>query len=391
MNSLLTKYKICVVTGSRAEYGLLKNLLKEIMGSKKIKLQLIVTGSHLSRKFGYTFKEIIDDGFNIDLRVPILNGKDNKNGISKTMSKAIVNFTKAYEKLKPDLILVLGDRYEILSVVTSALICKIPVAHLHGGELTFGAFDDSIRHAITKMSHLHFVANQQYRNRVIQLGENPKHVYTVGGLGVDNINEVQLLSKSEIESRLNIKFDKKNLLVTFHPITLDLTPSEIQLQELLIALNKLSDTTLIFTMPNADPGNYQIRKLIQKFVNGKSNSYLFESLGQTMYFSCVKQVDGVIGNSSSGVAEIPSFKKPTINIGDRQKGRLQAKSIINCRAESDDILKAIQKMYSKKFTKRVLDTVSPYGLPGASKKILKVLENVDFENLLQKKFYDVKK
>jgi len=345
----MSKMKICVVTGTRAEYGLLRWVMEGIQKSKSLKLQIIATGMHLSQDFGLTYKEIEKDGFIIDKKVDMLVSSDTSQGITKSMGLGMIGFADALEQLDPDLLLVLGDRFEIFSATASAMIKRIPIAHLHGGEATEGLIDEPIRHCVTKMSHIHFVAADEYRSRVIQLGESPDRVHLVGGLGVDSILKTKLMEKKELEKALDFKFGDKNLLITFHPVTLEKETSEKQMKELLKALDKLTDTHFIFTMPNADTEGRILFKIIDNFVKGNSRSIAYTSLGQQKYISCINQVDGVIGNSSSGLLEVPTFQKGTINIGDRQRGRLKAESIIDCQPREKSIYKAIKKLYSEEF------------------------------------------
>ena len=380
---------ICIVTGTRAEYGLLRWLMDGINKSTKLELQIIATGMHLSPEFGLTYKEIENDGFKIDRKVEMLVSSDSSNGIVKSMGLGMIGFTDALEDLNPDLLLVLGDRYEIFSAVATAMIFRIPVAHLHGGEATEGLIDEPIRHSITKMSHLHFVAAEEYKNRVIQLGEQPQSIFQVGGLGIDNIVNLKLLNHKDFEKSIDFKLGLKNLLITFHPVTLETDTAEKQMTELLNALNKLKDTHLIFTMPNADTDGRVIFKMIENFVINNSKAKAFTSLGQLRYLSCIKYVDGVIGNSSSGLAEVPSFKKGTINIGDRQRGRLKAKSVIDCEPTQRSIGDALKKLYSVEFQNSLKNVINPYGNGGASQSIVKILENTSFNDILKKKFYDL--
>ncbi len=382
--------KICVITGSRAEYGLLRKLIKILDVSELFQLQLIVTGSHLSKKFGETINEVEGDGFKINSKIDINLVSDTPIGISKSTSIGLSGFAGEFELLKPDMILVLGDRFEILSAVIAAMFARIPIAHIHGGELTEGAIDDAIRHSITKFSHLHFVGNEVYRKRVIQLGEKPERVFNVGGLGVDAINDINLIPKNKLEKDLNIKFLKKNLLITFHPVTLEDESSLKQISELLNALSNLQNTSLIFTMPNADGDSQVIFEKIEDYVSSNKNAYVFISLGQVRYLSCLAQVDAIVGNSSSGLHEAPSFRKATINIGDRQKGRIQSKSVINCKPLSQDIQKAIKDSYSQEFKERLLNVQNPYGDGGAAKRIVETISNVDLSSLIHKEFYDLK-
>ena len=381
--------KICVITSSRADYGLLRWIMQDIRENPDLTLQVIATGMHLSDNFGLTLKEIEQDGFTIDSKVEILSGDDSQLGIAESMSRGLIGVAKALHALKPDLVLALGDRFEIFASVSAAMVAKIPVAHLHGGEKTVGAYDDSFRHAITKMSHLHFVATEEYRKRVIQLGENPSSVFIVGGVGIDSINNLKLLSKSELEKELNISFYEKSLLITFHPETLAKSSPANQIQELLSALKDQENTTFIFTMPNADTGGREISNMIKDFVAENPNAYAFTSLGQLKYFSCIKAVDAVVGNSSSGLLEVPTFKKATINIGDRQKGRLQAKSVINCDPDKKSLLESLDRIYSVTFKDSLKTTINPYGIGGASAKIVEIISEIPLEQMVNKNFYDL--
>jgi GDP/UDP-N,N'-diacetylbacillosamine 2-epimerase (hydrolysing) len=381
--------KICVITGTRAEYGLLRWVMQGIQDDPELILQIIATGMHLSPEFGLTYQAIEQDGFKINLKVEMLTSSDTPVGIAKSMGLGMIGFADALNDLKPDLILVLGDRFDIFSAVSAALVARIPVAHLHGGEATEGLIDEAIRHAITKMSHLHFVAAEAYRQRVIQLGEQPDRVFLVGGLGIDNINRLQLLSRYALEDALDFKLGSKNLLVTFHPVTLENETAADQMSELLAALADLQDTHLIFTLPNADTDGRTLIKMIEKFVAQHPNARAYTSLGQLRYLSCVAYVDGVVGNSSSGLAEVPSFKKGTINIGDRQRGRLQAASIINCEPNREGIAAALGKLYSTDFQECLGQVTNPYGKGGASEAIISEIKSVTFDGVLKKRFYDL--
>jgi GDP/UDP-N,N'-diacetylbacillosamine 2-epimerase (hydrolysing) len=384
-----TPRKICVVTGTRAEYGLLRWVIHGIEESELLDLQLIVTGMHLSPEFGFTVQDIQSDGFRIDRKVEMLLSSDTSVGITKSMGLAIISFADALAELQPDLLLVLGDRFEIFAAAASAMIARIPIAHLHGGESTEGLIDEPIRHSITKMAHLHFVAADEYRQRVIQLGEQPEHVFQVGGLGIDNILRLDLLSRLELEEALDFKLAQRNLLITFHPVTLEHSTSGDQMNELLGALGELSDTGLIFTMPNADTDGRIMFRQINEFCASHSQAKAYTSLGQLRYLSCIKHVDGVIGNSSSGLSEVPSFHKGTINIGDRQRGRLRAASVIDCPADRTSITKAINQLFSHSFSSSLPTIQNPYGNGGASATIVKILERVSFDNLLKKRFFDL--
>ena len=385
------KRNISIITGSRAEFGLLKNLINKLTKDEYINLSLLVTGSHLSPNFGETIKEIIDNGLKISSKIDLNLKSDTPKDISEATANGIKGFSEIFLKSRPDLLIVLGDRYEIFSAILPACYANIPIAHIHGGERTEGAIDESIRHAITKFSQLHFVASEEYRNRVIQLGEHPKRVFNVGGLGIDAIGSINLLSRSEIIKNLKIKIRKKNLIVTYHPETLDKELSDMGIVELLNSLSKIKDATLIFTLPNADTNNKFIIQKIKNYVKNKENAYLFGSLGQLNYFSLLKICDGVIGNSSSGLLEVPYFKKATINIGLRQKGRLKAKSVVDCDPEEDQITKAIEKIYTNHFQKNLINVECPYGKAGATDKIINILKKTNFENLIKKSFYDLKK
>ncbi len=384
------KRKICVITGTRAEFGLTRWLMDEIKKSSDLSLQLIVTGTHLSPEYGNTAWEIEKAGFKIDRKLDMLMSSNTAIGITKSIGMGIIGFADAFENLKPDIIVILGDRYEIFSAATSAMISGIPIAHIHGGEVSEGAFDEAIRHSISKMSHLHFVAAEEYRKRVIQLGESPDTVFNVGGMGIDALSHIKLLSRTEMENDLGLRFGTKSLLVTFHPITLDtVNSSKLQMIELLNALKSFKDTTIIFTAPNADTGSSELLKLVQTFVNSNENSYLYTSLGQLRYFSCMKQVNALVGNSSSGLLEAPSFKIGTVNIGDRQHGRLKAKSVIDTAPDTHSIISAIKYVFSEKFQKGLNFVENPYGEPGASKMIKEKLESVSLDKILKKKFHDL--
>ena len=382
--------KICVVTGTRADYGLLYWLMKEIDLDSELKLQIIATGMHLSPEFGLTYKEIEKD-FKIDKKIEMLLSSDTSIGISKSMGLAQISFVEAYEELKPDIIVILGDRYEIFSAASAAMIARIPIAHLHGGETTEGAFDESIRHSITKMSHLHFTATQEYKNRVIQLGEHPSKVFNVGGMGIENIKRLKLLNKEEFEKSIEFKLNKKNILVTFHPVTLENSTAKEQFQELLDAIDELEDTNIIFTKANSDTNGRIINQMIDEYVaKNYHKSIGFISLGQQRYLSALQYVDAVVGNSSSGLLEAPSFKIGTINIGDRQKGRIKAESVINSEVNKTSILKSFSKLYSKAFQDLIEESKNPYGDGIASRKIIEIIKNEDLRNILKKSFYDLK-
>lgn len=375
--------KIFIITGSRAEYGLLRNLIIKLKNSKKFNTKLIVTGSHLSKKHGYTIKEIINDKINIDYKIDIKIKKDLEKNITESVSVFLKKLSNILFSQKPDLIVLLGDRYELIAPAFAGLIFNIPIAHIHGGEVTNGAYDDSIRHSISKMSNLHFVSNKIYKKRLLQLGEESKNIFITGGMGVDAIKNLKLYNKLQIQKELGIVFQKKILIVTLHPETKSFYKSKIQIDILLLSLSKLKNTTIIFTCANADTDNLIINKKIKSFVKKNSNSYFYYSLGQKKYYTILKIADVIIGNSSSGILEAPSFKTPTINIGNRQDGRVMAKSVINVGYNSNLLKKAIEKVYSKNFKKILKKSKNPYGNGGATKKI--------FDILLKKKFTFTKK
>jgi GDP/UDP-N,N'-diacetylbacillosamine 2-epimerase (hydrolysing) len=381
---------ICIITGGRAEYGLLYWLMKEIESSYDLELQIIATGMHLSPEFGLTYKQIELDGFNIFRKVEMLLSSDSEVGISKSMGLGMIGFADAFADLQPDMLVVLGDRFEIFSAVSAAMIAKIPVAHLHGGEATEGLIDEPIRHSITKMSHLHFSATEEYRKRIIQLGEQPDRVFNVGAAGIDNIKRLSLLSRDEFEKSIDFKLGKHNLLITFHTVTLEDGTAKEQFGNLLTVLDEQLDTHIIFTKANADTDGRIINEMIDQYVTGhpdKSASYT--SLGQLRYLSAIQYMDGVVGNSSSGLLEVPSFKIGTINIGDRQRGRIKAESVIDCSPSLEEIRSAFKNLYSKSFQDQLKSVVSPYGDGSAAKKILEVIGKYPLKNILKKRFYDL--
>jgi GDP/UDP-N,N'-diacetylbacillosamine 2-epimerase (hydrolysing) len=383
--------KVCIVTGTRAEYGLLFWTIKKLKSDIYFDVKLCVTGMHLSPEFGLTYKQIEEDGIVIDKKVEMLLSSDSVNGIAKSIGLGVIGFTDAFNDLKPDLVLLLGDRFEIFAAATAAMIAKIPIAHCHGGEATEGLIDEPIRHSITKMSQLHFTSTEEYRKRVIQLGEQPNRVFNVGALGIENINKLKLLNKSEFEISIGIKLLKQTFLITFHPVTLEKSTAEDQFINLLSAIKNFSDTTFIFTMPNADNDGRVIINLIQKFVtNNKNTSIAFTSLGQLRYLSALRHVDLVIGNSSSGLIEAPSFKKPTINIGDRQRGRVYGLSVINCKPTKKEIIESINHGLSESFRKKLKKSINPYGNKNSSIEIVKILKKIVVnENLIKKRFYNL--
>lgn len=379
--------KICVVTGSRAEYGLLYWLMKEVQQAPDLELQVVATGMHLSPEFGLTYKVIEQDGFVIDAKVEMLLSSDTPVGVAKSIGLGVIGFADALARIKPDILVLLGDRFEILAAAQAALVARIPIAHIAGGDTTEGAFDEAIRHSITKMSHLHFATNKDAVLRIRQLGENPKHIFLVGNPGLDHLKRLTLLDRASLENELEFKFKQKNILVTFHPVTLDNQPSELQFEELLHALDVLGpEVGIVFTKPNADTDGRVFIKMIDNFLLQHPNARSYTSLGQLRYLSIMSQVDAVVGNSSSGLYEAPSFKVPTVNIGNRQKGRLQATSILNCPVEMQAITQAI----TKAFKLDCLDTINPYGDGDSSRLIVDVLKDVSpLDQLLQKHFFSL--
>jgi len=384
------KKNVCIITGTRAEYGLLKPLIDEFINDDFFEVQIIATGMHLSPEFGLTYKDIEKDGLKIDEKIEILLSSDTPIGISKAMGLGMISFSEAYERLKPDLLIGLGDRFELFSGVATAMICRIPVAHLHGGEATEGLIDESIRHAITKMSQIHFTSTKEYRKRVIQLGENPNRVFHVGAIGLESANQLKLLDKKTLEKELNFRFGKKNMIVTYHPVTLEKLTAKEQFNELLCALDEFKEINIIFTKANADTGGRIINFLIDKYVeNNKNRAKAFISLGQLKYLSTLKFVDVMVGNSSSGIIEMPSFKNATINIGDRQKGRIKAESIIDCYPQKKDIVDAIDKVFSGEFKEKLKIVKNPYYKKGTAARIKNILKKIDLASILKKEFFDL--
>lgn len=384
--------KICVVTGTRAEYGLMSRLIRLINDSDKTQLQLIATNMHLSPRFGNTYLEIEADGIKIDKKVPIIDDSAPDTAVETlySMSKALSGFAEAYAELKPDLVVVLGDRYEILAAATAALIERIPVAHLHGGEITEGAYDDAIRHSITKMSHLHFTSTEEYRRRVIQLGEQPERVFNVGALGVENIKKLPLMSKEEIEREIDFEIDGNTILVTYHPVTLGNRTAKEDIDDFIAALEERKDLRVIFTMPNSDTGGQFIVDAINGFVTRNSDrAKAYKSLGVLRYLSVMKQVAAVVGNSSSGLLEVPSFGIPTLNIGDRQNGRIAAESVYNCAPDKDSVLKGLEKVLSKEFRELAYVVRNPYEKANTAEEIFKVISTYPLNGINQKKFYNI--
>jgi GDP/UDP-N,N'-diacetylbacillosamine 2-epimerase (hydrolysing) len=383
--------KVAIVTGSRAEYGLLYWVIRQVIQDAACELQLFVTGMHLSPEFGLTYKLIETDGFPIAAKIEVLLSSDTPVGISKSVGVGVMGFADTLAAHRPDVIVVLGDRFETFAAVVAALFARIPVAHCHGGETTEGAVDESIRHAITKMAHIHFTATEEYRNRVIQLGENPQNVHTVGALGLENIRRLKLLDKKALEAKINFEFAAETFMVTFHPVTLEHATAERQSAELLDALDQFPNAKVIFTKPNADTDGRVIIGMIDEYVQ-KSNGrcVAFTSMGQLNYLSALQFIAAAVGNSSSGIIEVPSFGKPSVNIGDRQKGRAHADSVIHCEATSAAIVTAIRTATEKSFRARAGSVVNPYDQGDPAANILNVIKSADLPSLLKKKFFDIK-
>ncbi len=381
--------RICVVTGSRAEYGLLRCLMDEIRGDSELQLQIAVTGTHLSPRFGHTYREIEADGFAIDSKVEMDLEDDSPKGIARATGQGVIGFAEAFDGLAPDVVVLLGDRFETLAAAETALIQRLPIAHLHGGEVTEGAIDDSMRHAITKMAALHFVATEAFRQRVLQLGEAPERVFTVGGLGLDAIARSALLDRPTLEKALDFELGAHVFLVTYHPETATESDPAADFGALLAALEVFEDARVVFTKPNADAGNARIAELMDRWVEANgTRARAYDSLGQLRYLSLLQEADLVIGNSSSALIEAPALKTPAVNIGIRQKGRPRADSIIDCAAETAAIESAIAKALAPEFRNRCADAVSPYGGPGAAARIKEILKSVPLETLNVKPFHD---
>ncbi|WP_312470771.1 UDP-N-acetylglucosamine 2-epimerase [Neobacillus sp.] len=376
----MTKRKICFVTGTRAEYGLLYWLMKEIQEDDELELQLVVTGMHLSPEFGLTYKQIEEDGFLINEKVEMLMSSDTSIGVAKSIGLATIGFSDVFDKLKPDLLVILGDRFEMLAVAQVAIITGIPIAHIHGGELTFGAYDDAIRHSITKMATLHFTSTEEHRRRVIQLGESPSRVWNVGALGIENILKLPILSKNELYSQLKLDESKSLLLITYHPET----NGDVEgIHPLLSALNEYSNMNLIFTKANADNGGRLINEAIEKYTIQNENAYLFDSLGQLLYLSAVKHANAVIGNSSSGLIEVPYLQTPTLNCGHRQAGRQRPTSVFDAELNEESIRKGIE--VALKF---IGSYEQIFGEGNVSQKIVNTIKKLP-SFLIQKEFYDL--
>ena len=387
---MTVKRKICVVTGSRAEYGLLYWIIRDIQDANSLELQLVVTGMHLSPEFGSTYRQIENDGFRITRKVEMLLSSDTPSGIAKSMGLGISGFGEIYEALQPDIVLMLGDRFELLAAASAALVAALPIAHIHGGEVTQGAFDEAIRHSISKMSHLHFTSTETYRRRVIQLGEHPDRVFNVGAPGLDNIERLKLLSRSELEGAIGMELGSRSLLVTWHPVTLEPGRTRTDCQVLLNVLDQVDGLKVIFTKANADTEGSIINQLIDEYVSDHSNqAVVYTSLGQVRYLSALKHVDGVVGNSSSGIIEAPSFQTGTVNIGDRQYGRIRADSVIDCETTEENIRSALKLLFSREFIEKLRTVKNPHGSGDVAGKIVRVLQAHPIDNIVKKLFFDL--
>ena len=381
--------KICFVTGTRAEYGLLSRLMRLVKEDKDLQLQVIATNMHLMPEYGETYKEIEKDGFTIDKKVYMHKPSDDAHGIISSMAEEMQGMNDALSELKPDILVLLGDRYEILVAAQVALIHRVPIAHIHGGEVTEGAFDDAIRHSVTKMSSLHFTSCEEYRHRVIQMGEQPSRVFDVGSLGVENIKAVPLMTKDELEASLDFKIDTQTILVTYHPVTLGGDPAK-DIREFLDALDQFKDLKVIFTMPNSDTGRDAIALAVENYVEKHSNRVMaYTSLGLKRYLSTLQFVKAAVGNSSSGIIEVPSFGIPTLNIGDRQKGRLASKSVVNCGTSKDEVIAGLKLCLSEEMQKAAKTYENPYAKPDTANLIYQELKNVELAGLNLKTFYDL--
>lgn len=383
--------KVCIFTGTRAEYGIMSRLFSLIDNDADLQLQIIATNMHLSPEFGLTYKEIEADGFHIDKKVEMLLSSDTPNGTVKSMGLALIGFADALGDLKPDVAVILGDRYEMLAAAEACLIYKIPVAHLYGGEITEGAYDDAIRHCISKLSHLHFTSTEEYRNRVIQLGESPERVKYVGALGVDNIRNEEIISLEELEDSLKFKLGEKFLLVTFHPVTMENATAAEQCDSLLKALSEInSNYQLLFTLPNSDTDGRVIINKINDYVSAHSDkAFAITSLGKRRYYSALKFATAVVGNSSSGLVEAPSFHIPTLNIGNRQQGRTRGESVIDVVATYEGIREGLNIALSTDFINRAKNAHNPYEKENTLLEIFNTIKTYPLEGLIKKHFYDL--
>ncbi len=384
-------HKICIITGTRAEYGLLKPLIDKIYRSESLELQLAVTGMHLSPEFGLTYKEIENDGYPITSKIEMLLSSDTSVGVTKSMGVAMLGFADYFEQYRPDLTIILGDRYEMLMAAAASMVAKIPIVHIHGGELTEGIIDEAIRHSITKMSHIHFTSTEEYRNRVIQLGEQPQCVFNVGALGIENIKNLRLLEKEELEKQLDFQFTDKTVLVTYHPVALEKISSKKQFEDILGVIRAHTELSVIFTKANADMDGRIINQMIDEFVAAHNDRCaVYTSLGQLRYLSVLQYCKAVVGNSSSGIIEVPSFGIPTVNIGDRQRRRLHAESVVNCGNDKDEIEAALMVALSDEFAHKAAQVKNPYEGERTSDQMISIIQQALEQGIDKKKtFYDI--
>lgn len=383
-----THQKVAVFSGTRAEYGLLYWLLKDIENDPWMTLQLLVSGMHLSPEFGCTYKKIEEDGFEIDEKIEILTSSDSAVGTLKSIGLGVIGFSDALNRLKPDVIVILGDRFEALAAAQAAMFLKIPIIHLHGGEVTEGAYDDAIRHAITKLSYLHGTSTEEYRRRVIQLGESPERVKNIGAIGLDHLQRTKLLELTELGKSLQFGLSDRYFVVTYHPVTLADEDPTTSFQSILDVLDTFSEYQVILTYPNADDGGRLIIPMIEEYARSQPKRVLaIPSLGQLRYLSAVKHASAVIGNSSSGIIEVPSFNVATINIGDRQKGRLAANSVVQAKANFESIKQALDTALSQTFLDKLGEVENPYGRGNSSEQVIEMIKGLDFNPC--KPFFDI--
>jgi GDP/UDP-N,N'-diacetylbacillosamine 2-epimerase (hydrolysing) len=385
----MNKVTVLVVTGSRADFGLLHDLIEKMNRMPALQVQLMATGAHASKFGGASIEEVLASGFTVDWQMKVFDNGDNPEDIVKITSNVIADTANALLKLRPEIVLILGDRYEIFGVATAAYLMGIQIAHLHGGEVTEGSLDDGLRHAISKLSTLHFVSTSASKNRLLQMGESADSIYVVGGLGAEKISHVDLMTKHEVEEKLNWSFGRRNLLVTYHPDSSSLEKTRMGIYHLLSALSHFNDINYVFTSPNADSFGSVVLEEIKCFLKDNPRSVLIPNMGSGLYLSCVNYVDGVIGNSSSGVLEVPSFKKGTINLGDRQSGRVMADSVINCIEDSAEIIESIRRLYSDNFQRDIVKSFNPYFLEGTTDRIISVLTDFRHDSFLPKHFVDL--
>ncbi len=383
----MKKIKICIVTSSRAEYGLLKNLIEKIQSIKKFNCHLSITGTHLSKTHGYTINEVVKDKIKIHSKISILNRGDSNHEISKSFSKGVSKYSQLFNKIKPDLVLVLGDKFEIMSAVIASTLHRISIAHIHGGEETIGSLDNAIRHTLTKMSHIHFTSTKEYRSRVIQMGENPKHVFDVGAIGLEKIKKMKFLNKKFFKKKYKINFEKKTIMICFHPVTLEPKTEKKYFKEILQSLSYFKDCNLVFSSPNADHGYTEIIRLIKKYIKENKNAFFIKSFGRSEFLSCLKLSKVILGNSSSGIIEAPSLKTFTINLGSRQRGRIKANSIFDCEINKKDMIKLIRRVINNNTKVRKKTFLNPYYKKDSSNKIIYELQKLDFSRLIKKKFF----